>query len=79
MNLLVGTSSVIDTKLATVPPDSPIRTLYAETEVSISRSEETALSVWLEMKTARSEGMQSSPHAGRIMAPVLVARKSNLV
>jgi len=51
----------------------PPRTLNAVVEVAMSSGGLSDLRVLLERKTDRSDGMESMPQEGTMMAPVFVA------
>lgn len=73
--LNLGMSSRVEIRVAILPPLAPQRTSNALVLSSIRASGPTrVLRVLLERWTARSEGMESMPEEGMMIAWVLVAR-----
>jgi hypothetical protein len=73
-NLSRGTVSTANIAELRVPPEMPPRILKPVVELSMDAlGPATLLRVSLEMKTEISEGMESMPPPGMMMAPDLVA------
>lgn len=74
-----GTSSNVDIIVAAVPPENPPFSLNTDVELATLTSGPTRdLSVWTDVYTDKSLGMESKQHAGTIVAPVFQATKSYL-
>jgi len=72
--LSAGTSSAEERAVANVPPDIPPFSLMPVIDCSINASgPASALIVLQERNADTSEGKESNPHAGMMIAPVFVA------
>lgn len=76
MKYFLGTSSSNVIMELTVPPDIPPINLCAVTDAPTFRGEGIDLRVLFERYALTSEGIESNPHEGMMIAPDLLAAKS---
>lgn len=73
-NFALGVSSIAENIVLRVPPENPPLTATADVEFSMAISRPpTSLSVLLARWTTMSDGIESNPDAGTMIAPDLDA------